>query len=254
MLPYIYLGGRAISVYALCYAVMYAVIGVGMFLRLRRLPLTASQASRTALAFIFGLFAGTQVNVLAATFAHWLQSGEWTRVGHISAVWGMIVGVGLAALSARGLAFNRGLDLPRGRGLDLGVLPIPLGQAIGRLGCLAAGCCAGAQAPYGWGLPMPDAAGLWLYRYPTQPISAACNLLIFLVLLALDRRPVGGRLRPFDGFLVIVYVLLFCLKRFTVDFLRADYNPVLGPFSPVQLATLGVFAAALAAWVVQARK
>lgn len=242
MLPTIHLGSWHISTYALCYALMYGVIGIYGFKRMQLLAVAPDRRAKLILFFILGLFAGTQVDVIVSSIQYRLQMGVWLRQGHISAVWGLFLGIGIAFWALKHW------DIPMGRAFDLGVLPIPLGQAIGRLGCLAAGCCGGAQALEGWGVYMPDDHGVWLYRYPTQPISVISNLLIFLILLILDRQPVGSRFRPFDGSHLGVYTMLFCAKRFTVEFLRADYRPILGPFSSVHLATLSMFILVLGIW------
>jgi phosphatidylglycerol:prolipoprotein diacylglycerol transferase len=245
MLPYLNLGSWQISTYALCYATMYGVIGIYSFHRLRQVPVASHLVARIVLLFLLGVFLGSQVNVIVTSLRNWSITGEFLRAGHISALWGLLVGFGTAVWA---LLHWR---VPLGRGLDLGCLPVPLGQAIGRLGCLAAGCCGGAAAPAGWGLFMPNDHGIWLNRYPTQPICAAVDLCIFLILLALDRQPVGSRFRPFDGSLLAAYVLLFSAKRFTIEFFRADYQPVVGPFSVVHLATLLMFGCALGVWVYQ---
>jgi phosphatidylglycerol---prolipoprotein diacylglyceryl transferase len=243
MLPYLNWGSWHISSYALCYATMYGLIGLYSFKRLRRLPVAPHLLARIVLLFLLGVFIGSQVNVIATSIRYWAISGVWLRAGHISALWGLIVGFGTGVWAL--LRWGG----PLGRGLDLGGLPVPLGQAIGRLGCLAAGCCGGAAASAGWGLPMPDEYGNWLNRYPTQPICAVFDVLIFLVLLALDRQPVGSRFRPFDGSLLATYVLLFSAKRFAIEFFRADYQPVMGPFSVVHLATMLMFGGALCVWL-----
>jgi phosphatidylglycerol:prolipoprotein diacylglycerol transferase len=243
LLPILNWGSWHISTYALCYALMYAVLGIYIFVRLRQLEIAPKVRARSTLLFLFSVFAGSLVNVIAASLLYWARTGEFARMGHISAVWGSITGLAVAFW-----LFKR-FHIPLGKGFDLGILPIPLGQAIGRLGCLAAGCCGGSLAPKGWGLYMPDGFGFWLNRYPTQPISMLFDLFIFMVLLMLDSQPVGSRFRPFNGFLLVMYLLLFSAKRFTVEFFRADYQPVLGPFSTVNLVTLAMFAFAVGIWV-----
>jgi phosphatidylglycerol:prolipoprotein diacylglycerol transferase len=136
-------------------------------------------------------------------------------------------------------------------------LAIPLAQAIGRLGCLAAGCCYGKHTASWLGMCLPDANGVWMLRYPTQLMSSAANLLIFVGLLTFERygtrrsaltatslveRPGRrGEGWPFDGFLFLLYLSLFCFKRFSIEFLRGDAVSVSGPFTPTHIACLIVF-------------
>jgi phosphatidylglycerol---prolipoprotein diacylglyceryl transferase len=243
VLPYLNLGSWRISSYALCYAIMYGVMGIYIFVRVRRLDVPLRISACNVVLFLLGVFTGSQIGVLFISLRYWLRTGEWFRLGHISALGGLILGVVVAYW-----AFRRS-GVPVGKGFDLGILPVPLGQAIGRLGCLAAGCCGGAPAPAGWGVRMPDEYGVWLYRYPTQPFCLLSDLFIFLVLITLEAQPLGSRWRPFEGFLLVVYVILFSLKRFTVEFFRADYAPILGPFSLVHLATMLLFGWAVWLWL-----
>jgi phosphatidylglycerol:prolipoprotein diacylglycerol transferase len=103
---------------------------------------------------------------------------------------------------------------------DLFVPGVALGQAIGRIGCLVEGCCYGVPIQ----LPGLETTG-WVY--PTQMMHGSANLLIALLLLHLDKR----RYKPFDGFLLLLYVLLFFTQRFLIDFLRA-VGPVFAPDMP----------------------
>jgi phosphatidylglycerol:prolipoprotein diacylglycerol transferase len=103
---------------------------------------------------------------------------------------------------------------------DLFAPGVALGQAIGRIGCLVEGCCYGVPIE----LPGLETTG-WLY--PTQMMHGVANLLIALLLLYLDKR----RYKPFDGILLLLYVLLFFTQRFLIDFLRA-VGPVFAPDMP----------------------
>jgi phosphatidylglycerol:prolipoprotein diacylglycerol transferase len=156
-----------------------------------------------------------------------------------SIVWGMVGSV------AAGLFYCRRHSIPPGVPFDLVALPIPLGLAIGRLGCLAAGCCGGLPTDSWLGVYLPDEAGQWLARYPTQLMSAAANLLTFGLLLAFEhyalRRPdkaPGARIWPFDGFLFLFWLALFSIKRFLIAYLRESAVPVLGPLSAMQIYAL----------------
>ena len=140
---------------------------------------------------------------------------------------------------------------------DVALLPAPLGLAIGRLGCLAAGCCYGKPTDSWLGMYLPDDYGFWAVRYPTQLLSGVANLLIFLVLLAVERYGLrradethGGRIWPFDGFLALLFMSLYALKRFVIGFLRESAVPEIGPLSLMHFQAAVALAAALAllAW------
>jgi len=159
-----------------------------------------------------------------------------------------LVGGGIVAL-----LYIRHYKASVGQVLDLGAPALPLSQGIARLGCAAAGCCYGRPTDSWLGIYLPDDGGLWAVRYPTQLLAAAANLSIFIVLLAVER---SGR-RPFDGFLALLYILLFSLKRFILAYLRQEGAvPLLGPLSWMHLNALlaGSAALALMIWNLYRRK
>jgi phosphatidylglycerol:prolipoprotein diacylglycerol transferase len=116
-------------------------------------------------------------------------------------IFGLVAVIGLA----------RVLGIPFWKLADLVVPGVALGQAIGRVGCLATGCC--------FGLPvhLPGMGDGVVWTYPTQTMHAVANLLIMVILLAMDK----PRTKPFDGFLALMYALLFSAQRYLIDLLRA---------------------------------
>lgn len=100
---------------------------------------------------------------------------------------------------------------------------IVLGQAIGRLGCLLAGCCYGRPTDAPWGVTFTDplaaasAVGADVALHPTQLYESAAALLILGFLLALERRG-----RGFPGRTFWTYLLLYPAARFVIEFYRGD--------------------------------
>jgi phosphatidylglycerol:prolipoprotein diacylglycerol transferase len=99
---------------------------------------------------------------------------------------------------------------------------IAIGQAIGRLGCFAAGCCWGTECSLPWAVEFPPEgqantgvpAGIPLH--PVQLYEAGLTLGIFLFLLWLRGR------RAFTGQVVLAYLVLYSAARFTLEFWRDD--------------------------------
>jgi phosphatidylglycerol:prolipoprotein diacylglycerol transferase len=97
-----------------------------------------------------------------------------------------------------------------------------LGQAIGRLGCLFAGCCYGSACDLPWAITFnnPEAAGqgtpLGLGLHPVQIYTLLANLLVMTVLLLLRKR------RPFRGFLLGAYFVQEGLGRMVTEIWRGD--------------------------------
>ena len=100
---------------------------------------------------------------------------------------------------------------------------VVIGQSIGRLGCFSAGCCFGRPTSVAWGVTFRDAYAnryvgtpLDIALHPTQIYEALFTLLIFFVLLRVAAR------KRFHGQVVIVYVALYAIGRFLVEFYRGD--------------------------------
>jgi phosphatidylglycerol:prolipoprotein diacylglycerol transferase len=109
--------------------------------------------------------------------------------------------------------------------LDLAAPATASAQAIGRLGCAAAGCAAGITAQPGQGLPalaLPDAAGLVAQRFPSQYVEAGAELALALLLLAVWTRA------PRAGTVAAVYAIGYGLVRAAAQPFRED-STLLGP-------------------------
>lgn len=129
---------------------------------------------------------------------------------------------GFVAAVITAVLLVRRFRLPWWKTADAFAPAIALGQAIGRQGCFAAGCCWGKPTKMPWGVRftelghqitgVPTDAPL----HPTQLYESFAALLIFLFLLRLHGR------KAFDGQVVLFYGVLYAATRFTVEFFRGD--------------------------------
>src|SRR5687768_7747870 len=101
---------------------------------------------------------------------------------------------------------------------------IALGHVTGRLGCFAAGCCYGRPTELPWGITFhnPLAAAnvgtpLGVPLHPSQLYEAGAGLLILAMLLGIERRG-----RPFAGRTFWLYMLLYAISRYIIEFYRGD--------------------------------
>ena len=105
--------------------------------------------------------------------------------------------------------------------LNIVVPVVPLVHAFGRIGCFLGGCCYGI--PYhGFGavrFPKNDFVGDVLGsvdRFPVQLLESALNFLLFLLLYFIARKI------RFDGMLLGLYLIIYPIERFFLEFLRGD--------------------------------
>lgn len=98
---------------------------------------------------------------------------------------------------------------------DCAVPGIALAHGLGRLGCLCAGCCHGALTDAWYGIWMHGDMGYARY-VPVQLFEA---IFLFLLCALLIWRTVKGK-----GFGLSVYLCLYGVWRFFVEYLRADYR------------------------------
>jgi phosphatidylglycerol:prolipoprotein diacylglycerol transferase len=122
-------------------------------------------------------------------------------------------------------------------------LAVPLGHAIGRIGCFMAGCDYGKVVPGGkeevaWAMHFPrkdeDPNTLVppemtydvendkdLFLHPAQLYEAFALLLVFGILWWVDRKSPG---RPFRGRIGAIYLLLYAVSRAVVEHWRGDVD------------------------------
>jgi phosphatidylglycerol:prolipoprotein diacylglycerol transferase len=173
----------------------------------------------------------------------------WDLLQAAGVVWTALLG-GLAGLVVG--ARRNAVDLPRM--LDAAALPLPVAQAIGRIGCLFAGCCFGSHCTLPWGIVYRSSEAsartgvpLGETLHPAPLYEAGWSLLVVLPVLAFVER----RRRRAPGELAALYLALYGLGRFGVEFFRGDRVRGLwldGLLSTSQLLSLAVLPVALAAW------
>jgi len=135
--------------------------------------------------------------------------------GGLSWFGGLIFGVifGIAYLKKKNLSIYKTLDL---------IVPfVPLGQSIGRIGCLLNGCCFGRTI------------------IPTQIYSSLILISIFIILRLLQDRPHR------QGQVFFIYLILYSLKRFFIEFWRQDNEIILFGLTLFQFFSILAFLMAL---------
>jgi len=130
-------------------------------------------------------------------------------------------------------------SLPLFATMDCFAPGIALGQAIGRLGCFAAGCCWGKECNLPWGVRFRSdfAAPVPLDKtlHPAQLYESAADLLIFAFLY---RRFQSSSTKK--GEIIGLYLVLYSIARFIIEFFREHEQSLVGPFSLTQWIALGL--------------
>ena len=170
---------------------------------------------------IISALVGAKLLLIIVEFDHYRQNPVdiWTilRSGGVF-YGGLITSVGVT------FWYIRRHSLPVWTTCDAFTPGIVLGQAVGRIGCLMAGCCYGKPTELPWGITFtnPLAAAnvgtpLGVSLHPTQLYESGAALLILGGLLLAER---GGK--GFAGRTFWTYLLLYPTARFIIEFYRGD--------------------------------
>lgn len=114
--------------------------------------------------------------------------------------------------------------------MDLLVPFVALAQSLGRIGCFLNGCCFGKESFYGIYFPSHGAVLI-----PTQLYSSLAMLIIFVILRIMQDMPHK------QGQIFYAYLFLYSVKRFLIEFLRADNKVIFSDLTLFQLLSLAVF-------------
>lgn len=156
---------------------------------------------------------------------------------------GVFLGGLLAALVAAVVLLRRYQLRPLPT-FDVLVPSLALGHAIGRIGCLMAGCCWGGACDLPWAITYTDPRaaanvgtplGVPLHPFPVY--ASLFNLALYVVLARLYAR------RPAPGRVFASYLLLYGAGRFLLELTRGDAVRGFvagGPLSTSQAIGLGL--------------
>ncbi|GAB4464467.1 MAG: hypothetical protein OHK0029_34480 [Armatimonadaceae bacterium] len=119
----------------------------------------------------------------------------------------VVGGIAVGYLCVALYKWRAGIHRPTG---DLFAVALMAGEAVGRWGCFAGGCCYGKPSALPWAIWQQDAL-----RHPTQAYLALAALAILVRLLWQEfRRPL-----PENG-LFYLQGVLYCTARFAIEFFR----------------------------------
>ncbi len=133
---------------------------------------------------------------------------------------------------------------------------IALGQAVGRVGCLLAGCCYGQPTDLPWAVTFTDPLAasnvgtpLGIGLHPTQLYESLAALFILIFLLIWERKSY-----MFAGRTFWTYLLLYPTARFVIEFYRGDpRGTVFDLLSTSQFVSVMIVPLSIAMLIVLAR-
>ena len=170
------------------------------YLRTRRRP----EMMMVYAGALAGAFVGAKLAyVIAEGPWIWSSPDRWLLLATGKSVVGGILGGYSGVEAMKALA---GMRQSTG---DLFAPIIPLGVALGRVGCWLHGCCLGIPVPSGW-WSVCDAQGTC--RWPSAQAELLFQLLTFGIIVAMRKRW-AGRLFPF-------YLMAYGAFRFIHEWLR----------------------------------
>lgn len=114
---------------------------------------------------------------------------------------------------------------------DLIIPYVALAQAIGRIGCFLNGCCFGkASSRFGLYFPVHDAILI-----PTQLYSSLALLGIYIILRVKQTRDHR------EGEVFYLYLFLYSIWRFFIEFFRGDSKMFIFHLSTFQIFSIALF-------------
>ncbi len=173
---------------------------------------------------------------------YWNNPGEIFTWSTLRAA-GVYQGGFLAAIVVA-ILYMRRTHLPVLRTCDVFSPGIAAAHSIGRIGCLAAGCCYGRPTHLPWAITFknPDAnemsgTPLFVPLHPAQIYESIANALIFVFLYwRFHKTHAPGEIFGW-------YLVLYSTARFLIEFFRVHEQGTYGGLSLTQWIAFGTFAA-----------
>jgi phosphatidylglycerol:prolipoprotein diacylglycerol transferase len=229
---------------------------LGLYMAVRRARAAGLDGDRVldmGIYIIISALVGAKLLLLIVDFDHFRRNPAelWTLARSGGVFYG-----GLVVATLVGIWYVRRHRLPTWQVADAVAPGIALGHVVGRLGCVLAGCCYGKPTALPWGLTFSDpfaaanvGTPLHVALHPTQIYDAAANLLILVLVLATEKRG-----KAFAGRTFWLYMLLYAVSRFSLEFFRGDPRGMLGVWATSQVIAMALAPLSILMLVVLSRR
>jgi phosphatidylglycerol---prolipoprotein diacylglyceryl transferase len=250
------LGPVTIHTYGLLLAVAF-IAGIWITSRnARKQGIDPDLIWNMGLIVIFAALVGAKVILFFSNFQYYSQN--FREIFSLSTLrspgvyyGGLLLAIGAAAL------YILKKRLPALAMADPAAPGIALGQSIGRLGCLSAGCCYGKPTRMPWGIVFQNqysydniGVPLNVALHPTQIYDLIGTLCLFIFLTKrLSKKHAGGQI-------LLEYLGLYSCLRFFIEFFRDDDRGFVlyGLLSTSQLIAILTVLGAAAVYYIRVRR
>ncbi len=206
--------GRTIPLYGICFYMGIFLATIAAFLLCKNISFPRWELVYSAIYVLIGALIGAKLLFIIVS---WQQIMAY-RLSWISIIKGGFVFYGGMLGGAVGLFIYTQIYKEKFRDyVDIYATVLPLGHAIGRIGCFLAGCCYGI--PCSFGVIYTETVGqtpLRVRLLPIQLIESACLVVLFVILLFIFFKSNRG------GIVARTYCLLYAILRFVLEFFRGD--------------------------------
>ncbi len=226
MLPDFEILSIKISAYGVCVSVGLILMGIVAFLLGRRYKILFEDILFGELFSLIGAFIGAHIlygitysKEIFNSFSEYFNNQNFNKLlENLSAyMGGMVFYGGLIGGLLFGMLYCKLRKINLENYSDCFAVSIPLFHAFGRIGCFMSGCCYGIESSFGFTSTNAIVSSCnYVNRFPVQLLESAVNLLIFITLLILFFK------RIMSNRLIFVYLIIYGIARFFLEFLRGD--------------------------------
>jgi phosphatidylglycerol:prolipoprotein diacylglycerol transferase len=214
-------GPAAVYTYGVLLAAAYLIGLKVAMVRARHRGLDPTRVMDLGIYIIIAALVGAKLMLLVVDFGHFTRNpGEMLGLLRSGGVF--YGGLILASIVAFWYVWRH--KMPFWTTGDVIAPGIALGHVVGRIGCLMAGCCYGSATSVPWAITFTNVFAaenvgtpLDVALHPTQLYEAGAEALIFAGLLLTEKRG-----RQFPGRTFWLYILLYAISRFIIEFYRGD--------------------------------
>lgn len=213
------LGGKSLHFYGALVALGFFVGMQWVKVEAKRVGINPERALDLFFYIVLSAIVGSRILYVLASEPDW-----WHDPVVFFRFWegGLVFYGGLIAAVLTTLWYTRKHNISFLKMADVFMPGVAIGHAIGRLGCVAAGCCYGKVAPEGFPFSFvyPDGpfaiapAGIPLY--PVQLFEALAEVGVFLFLIWFRKR------KKFEGEVFLLYIIIYPILRAILEIFRGD--------------------------------